>query len=64
MRTSLAIESPGVQITRVHRGVLIRLAGDDDPALLRVDDERLMTRHVAGCRHDPHAGRDVGLALE
>src|SRR5688572_22140951 len=64
MRTTLAIESPGVQITRVYRGVLIRLAGDDDPALLRVDDERLMTRHVAGCRHDPHAGHDVGLTFE
>src|SRR5438034_2767950 len=61
MRLTFAIEPPREERARVIARLVEGLAGDDDPAFLRVHDERLMAVGVAGGRDDANAARDLGL---
>src|SRR5207253_3282788 len=61
MGLTLAIEPPREERSCVIARLVEGLAGDDDPALLRVHDERLVARGVAGRRDDADAASDLGL---
>src|SRR5438477_5151869 len=51
-------------MARVIRREAEGLSGEDDTALLRIDDDRLMAGRMAGCRHDTDAGPGLGVSID